>query len=90
MLRLTLVTEDNPLYANEQQTVLNMVVENPRWTNGRMEANPPIFRLYAYTTCWKAWLNLTTIPILEAASPSKKERISEFSTFSYQGPVVES
>lgn len=25
---------DIPLYANEQQTILNMVVEIPRWTNG--------------------------------------------------------
>ncbi|KAH7087046.1 inorganic pyrophosphatase [Paraphoma chrysanthemicola] len=28
---------DIPLYANEQQTVLNMVVEVPRWTNAKME-----------------------------------------------------
>ena len=28
---------DIPLYANEQQTILNMVVEIPRWTNGKME-----------------------------------------------------
>lgn len=28
---------DIPLYANEQQTVLNMVVEIPRWTNGKLE-----------------------------------------------------
>jgi hypothetical protein len=28
---------DIPLYANEQQTVLNMIVEIPRWTNGKME-----------------------------------------------------
>lgn len=28
---------DIPLYANEQQTVLNMVVEIPRWTNAKME-----------------------------------------------------
>ena len=45
---------DIPLYANEQQTVLNMVVEVPRWTNAKMEvraaphrhaATPP--RLFA-------------------------------------------
>jgi hypothetical protein len=29
---------DIPLYANEQQTVLNMVVEIPRWTNAKQEA----------------------------------------------------
>ena len=28
---------DIPLYANEQQTVLNMVVEIPRWTQGKLE-----------------------------------------------------
>jgi len=28
---------DIPLYANEQQTILNMVVEVPRWTNAKME-----------------------------------------------------
>ena len=30
---------DIPLYANEQQTVLNMIVEIPRWTNAKMEAS---------------------------------------------------
>ncbi|KAI9758800.1 MAG: 39S ribosomal protein L44, mitochondrial [Chaenotheca gracillima] len=28
---------DIPLFANEQQTILNMVVEIPRWTNGKLE-----------------------------------------------------
>ena len=28
---------DIPLYANEQQNVLNMIVEIPRWTNGKLE-----------------------------------------------------
>jgi inorganic pyrophosphatase len=28
---------DIPLYANEQQNILNMVVEIPRWTNGKLE-----------------------------------------------------
>ena len=28
---------DVPLYANEQQNVLNMVVEIPRWTNAKLE-----------------------------------------------------
>jgi len=28
---------DIPLYANEQQTILNMVVEVPRWTNAKQE-----------------------------------------------------
>lgn len=28
---------DIPLYANDAQTILNMVVEIPRWTNGKLE-----------------------------------------------------
>ncbi|CAG8952620.1 hypothetical protein HYFRA_00009726 [Hymenoscyphus fraxineus] len=28
---------DIPLYANQEQTILNMVVEIPRWTNAKME-----------------------------------------------------
>lgn len=28
---------DIPLFANEQQTILNMIVEVPRWTNAKME-----------------------------------------------------
>ncbi len=31
---------DIPLYANEEQTVLNMVVEIPRWTNAKQEVRP--------------------------------------------------
>ena len=31
---------DIPLYANEAQTVLNMVVEIPRWTNAKLEVRP--------------------------------------------------
>jgi hypothetical protein len=34
---------DIPLYANEQQTILNMVVEIPRWTNAKMEVYSPVF-----------------------------------------------
>ena len=33
---------DIPLYANEQQTILNMIVEIPRWTNGKLEVCFPI------------------------------------------------
>ena len=28
---------DIPLYANEQQTILNMIVEIPRWSNAKLE-----------------------------------------------------
>lgn len=34
---------DIPLYANEQQTVLNMVVEIPRWTNAKQEVRLTAF-----------------------------------------------
>ncbi len=34
---------DIPLYANEQQTILNMIVEIPRWTNAKMEVCGPRF-----------------------------------------------
>ena len=30
---------DVPLYANAEQTVLNMIVEIPRWTNAKMEVS---------------------------------------------------
>ena len=30
---------DIPLYANEQQTILNMIVEIPRWTNAKQEVS---------------------------------------------------
>src|ERR1700760_1536603 len=35
---------DVPLYANEQQTILNMIVEVPRWTNAKMEVSSPSIR----------------------------------------------
>ena len=35
---------DIPLYANEQQTILNMVVEIPRWTNAKLEVSSDIRR----------------------------------------------
>ncbi|KAI9669359.1 MAG: inorganic pyrophosphatase [Alyxoria varia] len=34
---------DIPLYANEQQTVLNMIVEVPRWSNAKMEISKEEF-----------------------------------------------
>lgn len=30
---------DIPLYANAEQTILNMVVEIPRWTNAKQEVS---------------------------------------------------
>lgn len=32
---------DVPLYANEEHTILNMIVEIPRWTNAKMEVSSP-------------------------------------------------
>ena len=31
---------DIPLYANQEKTILNMVVEIPRWTNAKLEVRP--------------------------------------------------
>ena len=39
---------DIPLYANEQQTVLNMIVEIPRWTNGKLEVSEPLSAARTY------------------------------------------
>lgn len=36
---------DIPLYANEQQTILNMIVEIPRWTNAKQEVR--LFPMFA-------------------------------------------
>lgn len=36
---------DVPLYANKEQTILNMVVEIPRWTNGKLEVSSQLQQL---------------------------------------------
>jgi inorganic pyrophosphatase len=36
---------DIPLYANQEQTVLNMVVEIPRWTNAKLEVGAALLTL---------------------------------------------
>lgn len=36
---------DIPLYANEQHTLLNMIVEIPRWTNAKLEVGEPYYTL---------------------------------------------
>lgn len=38
---------DIPLYANEQQTILNMIVEIPRWSNAKLEVRNPYDRSWA-------------------------------------------
>jgi inorganic pyrophosphatase len=42
---------DIPLYANEQQTILNMVVEIPRWTNAKVEVSWLIFPTPVLALC---------------------------------------
>lgn len=36
---------DVPLFANEQQTVLNMIVEIPRWSNAKLEVRHALLEL---------------------------------------------
>ena len=43
---------DIPLYANEQQTVLNMIVEIPRWTNAKQEVRFTRFTCMEETCHW--------------------------------------
>ena len=45
---------DIPLYANEQQTVLNMIVEIPRWTNAKQEVRS--FHPYSFTARFGHWV----------------------------------
>lgn len=33
---------DIPLFANEEKTVFNMIVEIPRWTNAKLEVHPAL------------------------------------------------
>ena len=42
---------DIPLYANEQQTILNMVVEIPRWTNGKLEVSLELISVIPFELC---------------------------------------
>ena len=48
---------DIPLYANQQQTVLNMIVEVPRWTNAKMEVGFPASQ-NATMFNWLVWLSI--------------------------------
>lgn len=40
---------DVPLYANEEKTILNMIVEIPRWTNAKMEVSFKIVNPFVVT-----------------------------------------
>lgn len=42
---------DIPLYANEQQTIFNMIVEIPRWTNAKMEVGDQPRKRLHITQC---------------------------------------
>ena len=55
---------DIPLYANEQQTVLNMIVEIPRWTNAKQEVCYSIQASYAGGD--RQWLSLPVEWALQA------------------------
>ena len=69
---------DIPLYANEQQTVLNMIVEIPRWTNAKQEvsvaatcgslpaARPAVTRAITRSLSWPMML-LALRPLLPGA-----------------------
>lgn len=43
---------DIPLYANQEQTILNMVVEIPRWTNGKLEVSSQLQQLIGSGWNW--------------------------------------
>jgi inorganic pyrophosphatase len=42
---------DIPLYANEEQTILNMVVEIPRWTNAKQEVRTTTIAMHFGPNC---------------------------------------
>ncbi|EKD19271.1 inorganic pyrophosphatase [Drepanopeziza brunnea f. sp. 'multigermtubi' MB_m1] len=64
---------DIPLYANEQQTILNMVVEIPRWTNAKMEISKPDL-LNPISKSPSPLLALLEPPILNGAMAIKSDR----------------
>ena len=64
---------DIPLYANEQQTILNMVVEVPRWTNAKMEVRSPqstaIERILHRSATLEGDMSLTAPTDLQGGKP---------------------
>lgn len=42
---------DIPLYANSEKTIMNMVVEIPRWTNGKFEVQSQLKTPTVNTRC---------------------------------------
>ena len=47
---------DIPLYADSTGSVLNMVVEIPRWTNAKMEVRLRLLILVIMIMCCHLWL----------------------------------
>lgn len=43
---------DIPLFANQEQTILNMVVEIPRWTNAKLEVRPLLIETCNFGGDW--------------------------------------
>lgn len=59
---------DIPLYANEAQTILNMVVEIPRWTNAKMEISKVWEFIYTFL-CLNPW-DCCNCPSLSPSYPA--------------------
>lgn len=53
---------DIPLFANEQQNILNMVVEIPRWSNAKLEVSLPRLLLRATPRLIWPFSNLSLNP----------------------------
>ena len=57
------IFHDIPLYADEKHTVLNMVVEIPRWTNSKLEVHLDLrLPLYAYMGVSKRISAVSVLP----------------------------
>lgn len=49
---------DIPLFANQEKTILNMIVEIPRWTNAKLEVSPlrpGVVVLWCCGPSWPLW-----------------------------------
>ena len=57
---------DIPLYANDQQTVLNMIVEVPRWTNAKMEVTLPNYYYFFFFFFFPQHCNVILSSILRS------------------------
>lgn len=60
---------DIPLYANAEQTVLNMIVEIPRWTNAKLEVSAMVLVVVVLLEprifCHLAFAKLDSTSVLE-------------------------